>query len=101
LRNWLRLKTWKPPESVSRPRGQLMVEVIRIAEDDFGTEGFQDVLGDGFDGSGCANGHEDGGLNGLVRKDELCTAAAGFGLVEQVELETHSTILDGGRSMEI
>jgi hypothetical protein len=75
--------------------------VIRIAEDDFGTEGFQDVLGDGFDGSGCANGHEDGGLNGLVRKDELCTAAAGFGLVEQVELETHSTILDGGRSMEI
>jgi hypothetical protein len=77
------------------------IEVIGVAENDFGAKGLQDVLGDGFDGAGCADGHEDGGLNGLVGKDELRAAAAGFGLVEQVELETHSTILDGLRSMEI
>ena len=54
------------------------VEVIGVAEDDFGAERFERVLGDGFDGAGGADGHEDRGLDGAVGKMKLGAAAAGF-----------------------
>jgi hypothetical protein len=52
--------------------------VICVAEDDFGAEGFECVLGDGFDGAGGADGHEDGGLNGAVGEMKLGATASGF-----------------------
>jgi hypothetical protein len=42
------------------------VEMVGVAEDDFCAEGLERVLGDGFDGSLRADGHEDGGLDGLM-----------------------------------
>jgi hypothetical protein len=42
------------------------IEMVGVAEDDFCAEGLERVLGDGFDGSLCADGHKDGGLDGLM-----------------------------------
>jgi len=54
------------------------VEVIGVAQDDLRAEGFKHVLGNGLDGSGSADGHEDRGLDGLVRQMELGAASAGL-----------------------
>ena len=46
------------------------VEVVGVAEDDLGTEGFEFVRGDGFDGALGADGHEDRGFHHPVRQLE-------------------------------
>ncbi|HTQ86824.1 MAG TPA: hypothetical protein VMI93_11475, partial [Candidatus Solibacter sp.] len=69
-----------PDDFVAGPQ----VEVIRVAEDDFGAERFKDLVGDGFDRSLRADRHEDWCLDGLMREDDLRTAAAGGGFVDQV-----------------
>jgi hypothetical protein len=61
------------------------VEVIGIAENDFRTEGFESVLGDGFDGAGSADGHEDRSLDSAVGEMELGAAAAGVCFREDLE----------------
>ena len=61
------------------------IEMIGIAEDDLRAEGFEDVLRDGFDGAGCADGHEDRSFDGLVGKMQLRAASAGLSGVENVE----------------
>ncbi len=71
------------------------VEVIGVAEDDFGAQGFEDVLGNGLDGAGGADGHEDGGFDGLMGQHDLGAAAALIRAVEEVEGESHSLILLG------
>ena len=53
------------------------VEVIGVAENDLGAERFQRVLRDGFDRSLRADGHEDRGFDGLMRKTETSAASAG------------------------
>ncbi len=65
------------------------IEVVCVAEDDLDAEGFEQILRDGFDGTGGAYGHENGGFNSLVGQDELGAAATGLGLIEEVELERH------------
>ncbi len=54
-----------------------------------------DVLRDGFDGASGADRHEDGGFYGLVGQDDLRAAAARRRIVEDVEVETHLTIVAG------
>src|SRR5580698_7106764 len=71
------------------------IEMVGIAEDNLGVERFEHVLRYGFDGAGGAHRHEYRGFDCLVRQDELGSASASLGLVEQVELEGHSTILAG------
>jgi hypothetical protein len=61
------------------------IEVIGVAENDFCAEGFERVLGDGLDGSGGADGHEDGGLDSAVRQMELGATAAGFSFRKNLE----------------
>jgi hypothetical protein len=69
--------------------------MVGVAENDLSAENFEHVLGNGFDGAGGAYGHEDGGFDRLVGEDELGAATAGLGLVEEIELERHSSILVG------
>ena len=69
------------------------VKVIGVAEDDFRAEGFEHVLRDGFDRSLGADGHEDGGFDGLMREDEAGAAAAGVGCGEELEGRGHGMIL--------
>ena len=70
------------------------IEMVGVAEDDLGVEGFEHVLRDGLDGPGCAHRHEYRRLDGLVREDKLRAAAAGFGLRKDVEFEVHPSILE-------
>ena len=46
------------------------IEMVCVAENDFRAERFERVLRDGFDGALRADGHEDGGFDGLVRQKE-------------------------------
>ena len=46
------------------------IEVIGVAENDFGAERFEHVLRDGFDRALRADGHEDRRFHGLMGKDE-------------------------------
>jgi hypothetical protein len=69
------------------------IEMVGVAEDDFCAEGFERVLGNGFDGSLRADGHEDGGFNGLMGQEETAAAAAGGGFSQNLELQAHQRIL--------
>jgi hypothetical protein len=53
------------------------VEMVRVAEDDFRAQGFENILRDSFDGARCANRHEDWSFDGSVREMELREASAG------------------------
>jgi hypothetical protein len=50
--------------------------MVRVPENDFSTEGFEDILGNGFDGARCAHRHEDWSFDGSVREMELGAASA-------------------------
>jgi hypothetical protein len=52
------------------------VEMVRVAENDFRVQGFENVLRYGFDRSGCADRHEHRGFDGSVREMELRAASA-------------------------
>jgi len=52
------------------------VEMVGVAENDLSAEGFENILGDGFDGAGGANRHEDWSFDGSVREMELRAASA-------------------------
>jgi hypothetical protein len=67
--------------------------MIGVAENDLGAERFDNVLGDRFYAARGADGHEDGGLDCLVGKKNLCAATAGTIFAKQVELKTHRAIL--------
>jgi hypothetical protein len=71
------------------------IQMVGVAEDDLRAEGLEDVLGNGFDGAGSADGHEDRGLDCLVGQMEGRAASAGRGCVEHVEVEAHLLILVG------
>ena len=71
--------------------------MVGVAENDLGAQGFQGVLGNGFDGSGGADGHKYRCFNGLVGQEKLSAAAALGGGVELVEGEGHRTILNAAR----
>ena len=63
------------------------IEVIGVGEDDRRAgsgvaEGFERVLGDGLDRGRSADGHEDRGFYGAVRKGEASAASAGGGLIK-------------------
>jgi hypothetical protein len=62
------------------------VEVIGVAENDFGAEGFQNILRDGFDRSLRADGQEDWRFDCLVRQTEAPTAPAGGGFRDELKL---------------
>ena len=83
----------------AQPANQLVprpqIEMVGVAEDDLSAEVFEDILGDGFDGTLCADGHEDGGFDGLVRKVDAGAASAGGGCGEEVKAEGHFIILRG------
>ena len=53
------------------------VEMVGVAENDFSADGFEDILGNSFDRTGCAHRHEDGSFDGSVREMELRAASAG------------------------
>jgi hypothetical protein len=72
------------------------IEVVSVAEDDFDAEGFERVLGDGFDGALRADGHEDRGFDGLMRQEETAAAAAGGGYGEEMKERGHGMILVDG-----
>src|ERR1700679_1283100 len=46
------------------------IEMVGFAEDNFRGERFERVLRDCFDGALRADGHEDGGFNGLMGQEE-------------------------------
>src|SRR5258708_2922803 len=52
------------------------IKMIGIGEDDFRAEFFERFLGQSFDGSLCANGHEEGRLDGAMRRGQAATARA-------------------------
>ena len=112
LRSSLRLKTWKPPESVSRARGQLMkrcsplhapdglvagaqIQMIGVAENDLGAQRLEHVLRNGFDGALRAHGHEDRRFDGLVGQVDAPAPAAGGSFCKEIEPEAHFSILSG------
>ena len=72
------------------------VEMIGVAENDFGAEGFEHILRDGFDRSLRTDRHEDGRFDGLMRQSEARAAAAGCGFSDELERWSHSLILAGG-----
>ena len=76
------------------------IEVIGVAEDDFGAEGFERVLRDGFDGAGGADGHEDGRFDGGMGQSDATAAAAGGGFGQELEAEAHQRILSGADAGE-
>jgi hypothetical protein len=65
------------------------VKVIGVAENDFGAERFERVLGHGFDRSLRADGHEDGGFDRLMGKVETRAASAGGGFGQELERLSH------------
>jgi hypothetical protein len=69
------------------------IQMVSVAEDDFDTEGFERVLGDGFDSALRADGHEDGGFDGLVGQEETAAATAGGGCGEEMKERRHGVIL--------
>jgi len=73
------------------------VEVIGVAEDDFGAERFEDVLRYGFDGAGCADRHKDGRFDRGMRQNDASATAAGGGFGNEIEAEAHLRILSGMR----
>ncbi len=75
------------------PRAQ--IQMVGVAEDDLGVEGFQRVLGDGLDGARSAYGHENGSFDGLMGQMKLGSAAAFGDGIELVEGEGHVAILPG------
>jgi len=75
--------------------------MVGVAEDDFDAEGFERVLGDGFDGALRANGHEDGSFNSLMGQEETATAAAGGGFGEELVGRRHPVILERNRSHRV
>ena len=74
------------------------IEVVGVAKNDLGPEGFDGVLGNGFDGSSGADGHEDRRIDGLMGQMDLRAAAARVGRLDNVEVETHVSILMGRTS---
>jgi len=72
------------------------IEMVGVAKNDFDAEGFERVLGDGFDGALRADGHEDRGFDGLMRQDETAAAAAGGGYGEEMKERGHGMILVDG-----
>ena len=69
------------------------IEVVGVAEDDFDAEGFERVLGDGFNSALRADGHEDGGFDGLVGQEKAAAATAGGGCGEDLKERGHGVIL--------
>src|SRR5437016_2761131 len=59
----------------SVPRAQ--IKMIGVCEDDFGAELFEGLLRQRFDGSLCADGHEEGSLDSAVRGEKAAAAGAG------------------------
>ena len=96
LRSSLRLNTWKPPESVRMARGHDMnrcrppkradqfvpgpqKQVIGVGEQDADVEVVQQVaLRQSLDGRLRADGHEDRGFDGAVRRVKDTGAGAGM-----------------------
>jgi hypothetical protein len=72
------------------------IEMVGVAKNDFDAEGFERVLGDGFDGALRADGHEDRGFDGLMRQEETAAAAAGGGYGEEMKERGHGMILVDG-----
>src|SRR6266481_971838 len=52
------------------------IKMIGVGEDDFRAKFFEGFLRQGFDGSLCANGHEEGRLDGAMRRGQAATARA-------------------------
>ena len=71
------------------------VKVVGVAENDFSAEGLERVLRNGLDRAGCADGHEDGRLDGAVGEMKLGAAAAGCCFRDYFEGGTHFSILAG------
>jgi hypothetical protein len=69
------------------------IEMVSVAEDDFDAEGFERVLRDGFDGALRADGHEDGGFDGLMGQEETAATATGGGCGEELVERRHGVIL--------
>jgi hypothetical protein len=74
------------------------IEMVGVAEDDFGAEGFERVLWDGFNSTLRADGHEDRSFDSLVGKMKTGAASAGRGCVEELEVEAHQRILSVQRN---
>ncbi len=84
----------KPAHAVNLLVTRAQIKVIGVAEDDFDAERFERVLRDGFDGALRADGHEDGGFDGLMGQEETAAAATGgCGFRENLELKAHQRIL--------
>ena len=77
------------------------IEMVGVAEDDFCAEGFERVLRDGFDGALRADGHEDWGLDGLMRQKKTAASATGGGLGEELEERGHVSILVDGCQLSV
>jgi len=69
------------------------IEMVSVAEDDFDAEGFEPVLGDGFDGALRADGHEDRRFDGLMGQEETAATATGGGCGEELVERRHGVIL--------
>jgi len=61
------------------------VEMVGVAENDFGTKRFEHILRNGFDRAGRAHGHEHWGFDGSVGEVELRAAPACGRCIEDVE----------------
>ena len=65
------------------------IEMVGVAKDDFGAEGFERVLGNCLYGASGADGHEDGGFDGPMGQVKLGAAAAFGSGVQLIEGEGH------------
>ena len=86
----------KPVQPAHAPYGLVsgpQVEVIGVAQDNFGAQRFQNVLRDGLNRAGGAHRHEDRRLDRAVRQMHLRPPPARRGGCRYVEVESHQTIL--------
>jgi hypothetical protein len=65
------------------------IEMVGVAENDFGTQRFERILRNGLNGALCADGHENGSFDGLMRKMKAAAAPAGGVCVEELEVKAH------------
>ena len=76
------------------------IEVVGVAEDDFGAERFEGVLRDGLDGSRVPTGMKTGVSTVWMGQIETAAAAAGGGFRENLKLRAHQRFYRGNVESE-
>ncbi len=83
----------QPAELADEFVARTQIEMIGVCEDNFRAEFFERFLGQGFDGSLRAHGHEERSLDGAVGRGQAAAARAGRIGSSYVKRKTHKPSL--------